>query len=286
MRARTRTGGCASAGRSAAPGRPSCRGSPISARIAPGPRRWRRRSGDGAAPRRGRCCWGSACWSCSASARCSGRTGGRHAFAAVVGPHWPAGFGSAAARQWLRMRRSAQAGPPRRDLWAAARPVAEYPSLVDHPAGRRAAAARAAAGVLGGAARWRPALLATPVFWCCFAAGPSAGWTPGGIETLFRAVPRRAGMVTRPFRVGIPVSEAIRASPARSAEGDGGGIRRIADRLSIGLPIDQALAETAHRNGVPEYRFFATASPCKARPAAAWARRWRTWPRSSASASR
>jgi tight adherence protein B len=118
--------------------------------------------------------------------------------------------------------------------------------------------ARAAAGLaalLGGDLL----LLATPALWFLFCRW-GFGWLDAKrIETLFRQFPDALGMVTRAVRVGIPVSEAIRSVAREAPKETAAEFQRIADRLSIGLPIDQALAETAHRNGVPEYRFFATA---------------------------
>jgi len=102
-------------------------------------------------------------------------------------------------------------------------------------------------------------LLAVPVIWIALCRWVFGTLDARRIETLFRQFPDALGMVTRAVRVGIPVGEAIRnvareAPPETAAE-----FRGISDRLAIGLPIEQALAETAHRNGVAEYRFFATA---------------------------
>ncbi|MEN0075483.1 MAG: type II secretion system F family protein [Paracraurococcus sp.] len=118
--------------------------------------------------------------------------------------------------------------------------------------------ARAAAGLvaaLGGDLL----LLLTPAFWVVFCR-MAYGWLDARrVEILFRQFPDALGMVTRAVRVGIPVSEAIRSVAREAPKETAAEFKRIGDRLAIGQPIEQALAETAHRNNVPEYRFFATA---------------------------
>ena len=177
----------------------------------------------------------------------------------VVGPHWPAGLIAPPRRNWAW---NAAEGPWLARLAGMFRlrldRAVEYPvrwwiiPLVALPV------ARAAAGLvalLGGDLL----LLALPAFWFFFCRW-AFGWLDvRRIETLFRQFPDALGMVTRAVRVGIPVSEAIRSVSREAPKETAAEFQRIADRLSIGLPIDQALAETAHRNGVPEYRFFATA---------------------------
>ncbi|WP_431267966.1 type II secretion system F family protein [Dankookia sp. P2] len=178
---------------------------------------------------------------------------------AVVGPHRPAGMVAPPRRHWLLdaaegawLVRLATLFGLRLDR------VAEYPvrwwiiPLVALPAARAAAGL---AALLGGDLL----LLATPAFWFLFCRWAFGWLDTRRIETLFRQFPDALGMVTRAVRVGIPVSEAIRAVAREAPKETAAEFQRIADRLSIGLPIDQALGETAHRNGVPEYRFFATA---------------------------
>lgn len=118
--------------------------------------------------------------------------------------------------------------------------------------------ARAAAGLLAVLAG-DIALLATLPLWLML-----CRWTYGTLdrqrrEILFRQFPDALGMITRAVRVGIPVSEAIRVVTREMQKETAGEFQRIADRLAIGLSIEQALSETAHHNGVQEYRFFATA---------------------------
>jgi tight adherence protein B len=178
---------------------------------------------------------------------------------AVAGPHWPAGLVAPPRQDWLRavaeapwLARLAAIFGLRLDR------VAEYSIrwwIIPLAAMPVARAAAGLAALLGGDLL----LLATPVFWFFFCHWAFGWLDTRRIETLFRQFPDALGMVTRAVRVGIPVSEAIRSVARESPSETAAEFQRIADRLSIGLPIDQALAETAHRNGVPEYRFFATA---------------------------
>ncbi|WP_426955197.1 type II secretion system F family protein [Muricoccus radiodurans] len=84
-------------------------------------------------------------------------------------------------------------------------------------------------------------------------------------EKLFRQFPDALAQITRAVRVGIPVVEAIRQVAAEAQAPTGGEFQAIADRLVLGVPLDEALADTAMRTGVPEYRFFATALALQAR---------------------
>jgi tight adherence protein B len=106
---------------------------------------------------------------------------------------------------------------------------------------------------------WDPLVYATPLLWiACVRAG--FGWLDAQRRAaLFRQFPDALGMLTRMVRVGIPVTESLRVIARESPQPTAREFQRIADRLSIGIPLDQALAETAQRNGVAEYNFFSTA---------------------------
>jgi tight adherence protein B len=79
------------------------------------------------------------------------------------------------------------------------------------------------------------------------------------LETLFKQFPDALAMIVRAVRVGIPVSEAIRTVARDAQMPTAREFGRMADRLTVGMPLDQALSETAAHVGLPEYRFFATA---------------------------
>ncbi len=84
-------------------------------------------------------------------------------------------------------------------------------------------------------------------------------------EALYRQFPDALGQIVRAVRVGLPVVEAIRNVAEEAPVPTNVEFRAIADRLTLGVPIDEALAETALRTGLPEYRFFATALTLQAR---------------------
>ena len=77
--------------------------------------------------------------------------------------------------------------------------------------------------------------------------------------TLYRQFPDALATIVRGVRVGIPVSEALRAVAQDSELPTSVEFGRLHDQVSIGTPIEDALREMASRNRLPEYRFFATA---------------------------
>ncbi|MDO9709138.1 type II secretion system F family protein [Paracraurococcus lichenis] len=178
---------------------------------------------------------------------------------AVVAPHRPAETAAPAGAGLLRAMAASPWLPRLAALFGLRLDrAAEYPLAWWIPPLAALPLARAAAGLIALLAG-DLALLAAPLLWFLL-----CRWTYGWMdarrrEILFRQFPDALGMVTRAVRVGIPVSEAIRNVAREAPKETAGEFRRISDRLQIGLPLEQALAETAHRNGVPEYRFFATA---------------------------
>jgi tight adherence protein B len=118
--------------------------------------------------------------------------------------------------------------------------------------------ARLAAGLLalllGGAA-----LFALPLIWIAVSRFAFDALRERRQARLFRQFPDALGMIVRAVRVGIPVTEAIRQVARETQRPTADEFRRISDRLAVGLALDDALAETAGRNGLAEYRFFATA---------------------------
>ncbi|TLU70872.1 type II secretion system F family protein [Lichenicoccus roseus] len=78
-------------------------------------------------------------------------------------------------------------------------------------------------------------------------------------DTLFKQFPDALAMIVRAVRVGIPISEAVRAVARENEAPTAVEFARLADQMAIGLPLDEALRGMAERNGLPEYRFFATA---------------------------
>jgi tight adherence protein B len=79
------------------------------------------------------------------------------------------------------------------------------------------------------------------------------------VNTLFQQFPDALAMIVRAVRVGIPITEAIRAVGSEASEPTATEFARLSNEVSIGAPLDQALRVMAERNKVAEYRFFATA---------------------------
>lgn len=84
-------------------------------------------------------------------------------------------------------------------------------------------------------------------------------------DILFRQFPDALALVVRAVRVGIPISDAIASAARESPQPTSREFQGMTDRLSIGMQLQEALLETAMRNGVAEYRFFATALALQAR---------------------
>lgn len=78
-------------------------------------------------------------------------------------------------------------------------------------------------------------------------------------KALVHQFPDALAMIARSVRVGMPVLGAI-ATVAREAQAPTSlEFKRLADALSVGVPLDEALVEMGNRNDLSEYRFFATA---------------------------
>ncbi len=77
--------------------------------------------------------------------------------------------------------------------------------------------------------------------------------------TLYRQFPDALATIVRAVRVGIPVTEALRAVAQDSEAPTSVEFMRLYDQVGIGTPLEDALREMAARNCLPEYRFFATA---------------------------
>lgn len=102
-------------------------------------------------------------------------------------------------------------------------------------------------------------ILLTPIVWI-FASRAYFNWLrQQRLDVLFKQFPDALAMIVRSVRVGIPVTEAIRTVARDSQQPTAREFQRMADRLTVGMPLDEALEETAARVGLPEYSFFATA---------------------------
>lgn len=79
-------------------------------------------------------------------------------------------------------------------------------------------------------------------------------------QLLLRSqLPDALGLIVRAVRVGIPVSEGLRAVAREAPAPTGGEFKQLSDQIAIGVLLDVALREMAVRNELPEYGFFAAA---------------------------
>jgi tight adherence protein B len=101
-------------------------------------------------------------------------------------------------------------------------------------------------------------LLTVPAMWLFFSRS-FFGWCDARRqEQLFVQLPDALAMIVRAVRVGIPVSDGIRAVGFELPYPTGPEFARIADEIRIGTPLEQALQSLAEHTGMPEYRFFST----------------------------
>ncbi len=103
------------------------------------------------------------------------------------------------------------------------------------------------------------ALLALPVIWI-LAIRQFYHWCEQRrLRTLFEQFPDALAMLVRAVRVGIPITGGMRSVAADSPDPTGREFRQVADQLTVGVTLDQALHALAARIQLPEYGFFATA---------------------------
>jgi tight adherence protein B len=76
---------------------------------------------------------------------------------------------------------------------------------------------------------------------------------------LLTQFPDALAMIVRSIRVGVPVIDAVRNVSLSAPSPTAGEFIRMVDQIAVGTPLDEAVTELAHRTGLAEYRFFATA---------------------------
>ena len=120
------------------------------------------------------------------------------------------------------------------------------------------AVARLAAGlasaVLGG---W--AYLLLPAAWIWLSRSLFHWWDRRYADRLFRQFPDALSMIIRAVRIGIPVTEAVHNLAREGPQPTAGEFKSVSDQITLGVPLDEALARIANRSDLREYRFFATA---------------------------
>ncbi len=78
-------------------------------------------------------------------------------------------------------------------------------------------------------------------------------------QTLYRQFPDALATIVRAVRVGIPVTEALRAVAQDAPAPTSIEFKRLYDQVGVGTPLEDGLRDMAARNRLSEYRFFATA---------------------------
>jgi tight adherence protein B len=114
--------------------------------------------------------------------------------------------------------------------------------------------AKIASGLIGNLV-W----LVMPVEWVLLSRGFFNWCERRRRDELFRQFPDALAMIVRAVRVGIPVSDSIRAVGRELEAPTGPEFARLSHELAIGMVLQDALKVMAERNGLQEYRFFATA---------------------------
>ncbi|EKN00702.1 MULTISPECIES: type II secretion system F family protein [Acidocella] len=82
---------------------------------------------------------------------------------------------------------------------------------------------------------------------------------------LIEQFPDALNIIVRCVRVGIPIGEALRTVAQDSMEPTKREFTILADKVSIGIPLDVSLRELSERVKLTEYQFFATAITLQAR---------------------
>jgi len=112
---------------------------------------------------------------------------------------------------------------------------------------------------LGSSLAGNLAWLGLPVGWIVLSRGFFNWCRRRRADALFQQFPDALAMIVRAVRVGIPVTDSIRAVGRELDAPTGPEFARLSDELAIGVTLDDALRAMAGRNKLQEYRFFATA---------------------------
>ncbi|HZQ14391.1 MAG TPA: type II secretion system F family protein [Pseudolabrys sp.] len=71
--------------------------------------------------------------------------------------------------------------------------------------------------------------------------------------------PDAVDAIARMLRAGLPISSAVRAVSTEAAPPVNSVFRMVADQMSIGTPIEEALDASSRHVGLPDFRFFTVA---------------------------
>jgi tight adherence protein B len=119
------------------------------------------------------------------------------------------------------------------------------------------AAALGAGLLLGGIIGQAPALLAAPAIGLLAARG-IFGWQHARYcEQVFVQIPDALGLMVRAIRAGLPLAEALRGISREMPAPTRDEFARVIGDMTIGRPIEVALARLHERTGLTEYAFLA-----------------------------
>jgi len=105
----------------------------------------------------------------------------------------------------------------------------------------------------------------TPVVWWMLTGFAFNWFTNRRNAKLVEQFPDALNTIVRCVRVGIPMGEALRTVAKDAMEPTKLEFTILADKVSIGVPLDVALRELGERVKLTEYQFFATAITLQAR---------------------
>jgi len=105
----------------------------------------------------------------------------------------------------------------------------------------------------------------TPVVWWVLTGFAFNWFTNRRNAKLVEQFPDALSTIVRCVRVGIPMGEALRTVAKDAMEPTKLEFTILADKVSIGVPLDVALRELGERVKLTEYQFFATAITLQAR---------------------
>jgi tight adherence protein B len=101
-----------------------------------------------------------------------------------------------------------------------------------------------------------PVLGLGPLLLCRFV----FGWRDERLEDAYRQqFPEALAVIARTVRTGVPVVEALRIVARESEDPTAAEFTYIVNRITIGIPLGEALHSSAERTGLLEHRLFATA---------------------------
>lgn len=103
------------------------------------------------------------------------------------------------------------------------------------------------------------ALLSVPITWLILLRSTFNLLTERRTRKLLTQFPDALSMIVRAVRVGMPVSEAMRLVSREAQQPTAAEFAIIANELTIGTSLEEAIKALADRTEVAEYQFFATA---------------------------